>query len=59
MRAGKIQTVTPGQIDLADFSLFRRFTLACQAKFRRYLPTPLLKCSQNRPFFLAQAVIGQ
>jgi hypothetical protein len=44
MRAGKIQTVTPGQIDLADFSLFRRFTLVCQAKFRRDLLSPLLKC---------------
>ena len=44
MRAGKIQTVTPGQIDLLDFSLFRRFTLVCQAKFRRDLLSPLLKC---------------
>ena len=44
MRAGEIQAITSGQIDLADFSLFRRFTLVCQAKFRRDLLSPLLKC---------------
>lgn len=43
MRAGKIQAVTSGQIDLTDFSLFRRFTLACKAEFRRYIARPLLK----------------
>jgi hypothetical protein len=57
MRAGEIQAITSGQIDLADFSLFRRFTLARQAKFHCYIVAPGLKLLQNRLFLCAQAGI--